>query len=118
MPRRCETLITLSYQCQLPFNLSMNHFSRIHCVTETRDWEEFTDFVYSCCQVNVNVKVSVSAGMGGVVTLRSVTCSLDYQVLNVSSSLGCTHSVNLQIFQENFNFVNIVNLQARWFAHS
>lgn len=91
-------------------------FCRIHCVTETRDWEEFTDFVYSCCQVNVNVRVSVSAAMGGVVTLRSVTCSLDCEVLKVSSSLGCTHLGWLANVLVKRPF--LVNWRARWFAHS
>lgn len=39
------TLITLSYQCLIPFKPSMNHCGRIHCVTETRAWEEFTHCV-------------------------------------------------------------------------
>lgn len=48
-----------------------------HCVTQTRDWEEFTHFVYSFCQVNVNVKVSVFVGMGEIVIFRSMTCLLE-----------------------------------------
>lgn len=44
-PHCSGTLITLSHHCQLPFNLSMNHFSCVHCVTQTRDWEEFTHCV-------------------------------------------------------------------------
>ncbi len=77
-PQRCETLITLSYHCRLLFNLSMNHFSSIHCVTETRDLDEFIHFVYSCCQVNVNVKVSLSVGIRGNIFFRLMTCFFEF----------------------------------------
>ena len=118
VPRRCETLITLSYQCQLPFNLSMNHFLPYPLCDRNQGLGgiHWNSFVYSCCQVNVNVRVSVSAAMGGVVTLRSVTCSLDCEVLKVSSSLGCTHLGWLANVLVKRPF--LVNLRARWFAHS